>query len=60
MDRITSAAVSIVLLALSDKIQRRAIRKAMFKLFRTIGEAYSTDETFLKWARFYSSEIPLE
>jgi hypothetical protein len=60
MDRITAAAVAIVLLALSDKVQRPKIRKAMFKVFKTVGEAYGTDEMFLKWARLYSSEIPLE
>jgi hypothetical protein len=60
MDRITSAAVAIVLLTLSDKLQRPKMRKAMFKVFKTIGDSYSTDEMFLKWARLYSSEIPLE
>jgi len=58
MDRWTSAAVAIVIAALGDKAQKPKIRSAMFKLFRSIGEAYSTDEAFLKWARFYSSEIP--
>jgi hypothetical protein len=60
MDRITAAAVSILLLALSDKVQRPKIRMAMFKVFKTVGNAYGTDEMFLKWARLYSSEIPLE
>jgi hypothetical protein len=58
MDRVTTAAVAILLLTLGDKVQRPKIRRAMFKVFRTIGEAYSTDEAFIKWAKFYSMEEP--
>lgn len=57
MDFYISMAVAVLLEALKDKTRKPKVRAAAFKVFRTIAEVYSDDQTFVQWARMHFAEV---